>query len=177
MITESLSLFFSFLKVGAFSFGGAYSLIPVIEKEVVQSHSWLAQDEFLRVLSMVEIFPGAISIKFATYTGYKIAGIPGVVAANLGNMAVPIALILAASYLFAFVEANPRLMKAVEGMKFAILGMILAILYQYTLKNYPGAGSIIFLVLGFSLTLFFRLHPALIAVISGVLAYFLPMLI
>ena len=177
MITSIFDLFVSFLKVGAFSFGGAYSLIPVIEKEVVQSHSWLAQDEFLRVLSMVEIFPGAISIKFATYTGYKIAGIPGVFAANLGNMAVPVGLILAASYLFAYVEANPRIMKAVEGMKFAIIGMILAILYQYTFKNYSSAGNLLFLALGFSLTTFFKLHPALIALISGVIAYYIPMLI
>ncbi len=75
-----LQLFLSFLKVGSFSFGGAYSLLPLIEREVVTNNHWLSKEEFLRVLGMVEIFPGAISIKFATYTGYKTGGILGAVA-------------------------------------------------------------------------------------------------
>jgi len=59
-----LKLFLSFLKVGSFSFGGAYSLIPLIERETVKNHNWLTQDEFLKVLGGVEVLPGAISIKF-----------------------------------------------------------------------------------------------------------------
>jgi len=55
-----IELFISFMKVGSFSFGGAYSLIPLIEKEVVTNHQWLSNDEFLKVLGMVEVFPGAI---------------------------------------------------------------------------------------------------------------------
>ncbi|HAH21030.1 MAG TPA: chromate transporter, partial [Candidatus Omnitrophica bacterium] len=70
-------LFFSFLRVGFFAIGGAYSFLPLIEKEVVQKYGWLSKEEFLEVLGMVNIFPGAISIKYATYTGYKIAGIWG----------------------------------------------------------------------------------------------------
>lgn len=75
MVEKLVKLIISFLKVGSFSFGGAYSLIPIIEKEVVTNHQWLTKDEFLKVLGMVAVFPGALLIKFATYTGYKTAGI------------------------------------------------------------------------------------------------------
>jgi len=70
-----LKLFLSFLKIGLFAIGGAYSFLPLIERETVQYHHWLDKPEFLEVLGIVKIFPGAISIKFATYTGYKVAGI------------------------------------------------------------------------------------------------------
>lgn len=94
MIETLLNLFIAFLKVGSFSFGGAYSPTTLIEKEVVANHQWLTKDEFLKVLGMVEVFPGAISIKFATYRGFKSAGILGVIVANLGNLFTPALLIL-----------------------------------------------------------------------------------
>jgi chromate transporter len=167
---ELLKLFISFFKVGALSFGGAYSLIPVIESETVIRHSWLTADEFLKVLGMVEIIPGAISIKFATYTGYKAAGIPGAIVANLGNLTCPVILISIVAYTYSYIEKHEYIMNAFKGIKFAVLGMILAIVYQYFIKNYADWSNIIFLVLGFGLTIFFRLNPVYIIGISGLLA-------
>jgi hypothetical protein len=81
-----VQLFIAFLKIGLFAFGGAYSFVPLIEREVVQNHQWLAKAEFLEILGIVKVFPGAISIKFATYTGYKVAGVPGAIVANFANI-------------------------------------------------------------------------------------------
>jgi len=86
MLNVLWDLFFSFFKVGMISFGGAYSLIPDIEREVVKNNNWLSPDELMNILSITGFVPGAISIKFATYTGYKMAGILGVLAANSGNL-------------------------------------------------------------------------------------------
>ena len=91
-------IFFSFFRIGLFAIGGAYSFLPLIQKEVVERYQWLTKEEFLEVLGVVKIFPGAISIKFATYTGYKVAGIPGAVVANIGNLLPPVVLILLATY-------------------------------------------------------------------------------
>ncbi len=160
-------LFLSFLKVGSLSFGGAYSLLPVIENETVKNHAWLTNDEFLNILSMVEIIPGAISVKFATYTGYKVAGIPGVFAANLGNLTTPIILISLAAYFYNYIKSHEYLKNALNGVKFAILGMILAIVYQYSTKSYSDWFQFLFLATGFILTVFFRLNPIYIVAITG----------
>src|SRR3989338_1337438 len=107
-----LKLFLSFLKVGFFAVGGAYSFLPLIEKEVVQKYQWLSQEEFLEVLGMVKIFPGAISIKYATYTGYKVGGIWGAIAANTGNFLAPALLIGLASFLYIRYKNIPALKNA-----------------------------------------------------------------
>jgi chromate transporter len=170
---QIIELLISFLKVGSFSFGGAYSLIPLIEREVVQNHNWLTQDEFLRVLGMVEVFPGAISIKFATYTGFKVAGVPGAIIANIGNFIMPATIIMVAAYFYTQYEKNEFVVKIFTGIKFAIVGMIAAIMYQYAVKNFVEVKSLLFLVIGASLILLFNLHPAYVVIIAGVLAIFI----
>jgi chromate transporter len=116
-MTQIWELFLAFLKVGMLSFGGAFSLLPVIENEVVKNHHWLTQDEFLKVLGIVEFVPGAISIKFATYTGYKTAGMLGAVAANVGNMVFPAGLMVIVYFTLSHFQKNPYIVKAFEGIK------------------------------------------------------------
>ena len=63
-----VNLFLSFFRVGLLAIGGAYSFLPLIEKEIVERYHWLTKEEFLDISGLVQIFPGAISIKYATYT-------------------------------------------------------------------------------------------------------------
>jgi len=173
MFTDLLNLFWSFFKVGSFSFGGAYSLIPLIETEVVQNHQWLSQDEFLKVLGMVEVFPGAISIKFATYTGYKVAGVAGVIVANLGNMVMPVAIITVSAYFYSHFEKNVYVIKSFEGVKFVIIGMIVAIMLKYFNQSFSNWKVLIFLVLGFGLTYWLNVHPIILVLGAALLALFI----
>ncbi|MFH0876919.1 MAG: chromate transporter, partial [Candidatus Omnitrophota bacterium] len=82
-------LFMAFFKIGLFAIGGAYSFLPLTEREIVERYHWLTKTEFLDVSGFVKIFPGAISVKYATYTGYKIGGSFGVVVANFANLLAP----------------------------------------------------------------------------------------
>lgn len=173
MIENLLNLFWAFIKVGTFSFGGAYSLIPLIEKEVVANHQWLTNDEFLKVLGMVEIFPGAISIKFATYTGNKTAGVLGAIAANLGNIFTPAIIILFATQIYSYYQNNHFVTKAFDGIKYIIIGMIAAIMYQYALKNGNHWQEFVLLALGAALILFLKLHPAFVVIIGALLGIIL----
>jgi len=170
MLVKLFSLFISFLKVGSFSFGGAYSLFPLIEKEVVQNHHWLQQDEFLKVLGLVEVFPGAISIKYATYTGFKVAGVLGVIVANLGNLIMPATVIMLTIYFLDYFNKNEFVVKAFDGIKYAVIGMVAALIYQYGAKNVTEIKGVIIILIGFSLVFFLKLHPAYVVVISAIFA-------
>ena len=169
MIETLLKLFLSFLKIGSFSFGGAYSLIPLIEREVVTNNQWLSKEEFIKMLGVVEVFPGAISIKYATYTGYKTAGAAGIIAANLGNMFVPVTVMLLIFYFYSAFEKNKLVLKAFDGIKLAVIGMILGIMFQYFVNWVTDFKGILFVAVGLLLILVLKLHPALIVIIAGIL--------
>lgn len=169
MIEILLKLFISFLKVGSFSFGGAYSLIPLIEREVVTNNQWLTKEEFLKMLGVVETFPGAISIKYATYTGYKTAGVAGIIAANIGNMFVPMTIMLLIFYFYTAFEKNKLVVKAFDGIKLAVIGMILGIMIQYFVNWVTDFKSSVFVAVGLLLVLVLKLHPAYIVIIAGIL--------
>lgn len=165
-----LNLFFTFFKIGSLSFGGAYSFLPLIEKEVVQNHAWLSQEEFLEVLGMVQIIPGAISIKYATYTGYKVGGIFGVIAANLGNMLMPAIVIMIVAYFYSRFSKYPLVDKAFKGIQFAVIGMIAAVVYQYASKMSLEWRSVLFMIIAAVLILVFKLHPAIVIALAAILA-------
>ena len=79
-----LQLFFSFLQIGLFSFGGGYAAMPLIQGQVVTLHGWLTMSEFTDLITISQMTPGPIAVNSATFVGLKIAGIPGAVVATTG---------------------------------------------------------------------------------------------
>ena len=78
-----LQLFLSFLQVGAFSIGGGYAAMPLIQSQVVTSHGWLTMSEFTDLITIAEMTPGPIAVNSATFVGIRIAGVGGAVIATL----------------------------------------------------------------------------------------------
>ena len=79
-----LQLFISFLQIGAFSFGGGYAAMPLIQNQVVQVHPWLSQSEFIDLLTISQMTPGPIAVNSATFVGMRIAGMKGAIVATAG---------------------------------------------------------------------------------------------
>ena len=77
-------LFWTFFKIGAFTFGGGYAMIPLIQREVAERRHWLTEQDILDIVAIAESTPGPIAINSATFVGMKIAGVPGAVAATVG---------------------------------------------------------------------------------------------
>ena len=79
-----LQLFFSFLQIGLFSFGGGYAAVPLIQEQIVNIHGWLDMDQFTDLITISQMTPGPIAINSATFVGIRIGGIPGALVATLG---------------------------------------------------------------------------------------------
>lgn len=77
-------LFFTFLKIGSFTFGGGYAMIPLIQKEVVENKKWLTEKDISDVIAIAETTPGPIAINAATFVGYKTKGVKGAFASTMG---------------------------------------------------------------------------------------------
>jgi len=165
-----VKLFLAFFKIGLFAIGGAYSFLPIIEREVVEKYGWLTKEEFLDILGVAKIFPGAISIKYATYTGYKMAGILGAVVANLGNILVPALLILFVSGLYLKYKDLPVLKGAFHAVELAVFAMIIAVGFQLiNASQFLHLKSLLVLVLSLLLFIFTKVHPALIIILAGLI--------
>ena len=83
-IKRILTLLGTFLKIGAFTFGGGYAMIPLIQKEVVEKHKWMTDDDILEIVAIAESTPGPIAINAATFVGYRTAGFFGAFCATVG---------------------------------------------------------------------------------------------
>ena len=169
MIMIIAKLFLVFLRVGFFAIGGAYSFLPLIEKEVVERYDWLTREEFMDVLALVKVFPGAISVKYATYTGYKIAGISGAISANLGNLFAPALLIVFGVVVYTRYKDLEIVRRAFDRIHFAILAMIIAVAFRLVNVNHlMQFKNILILVISFILFIYTKVHPALIVIGAGV---------
>ncbi|MGB4015440.1 MAG: chromate transporter [Bacilli bacterium] len=96
-----LELFLTFLKIGAFTFGGGYAMIPLIQHEIVEKKKWLTDDEMIDMLTIAESTPGVIAVNSATFVGYKIGGFAG---AALATLAVVLPAFLVITLIALFVE-------------------------------------------------------------------------
>lgn len=165
-----LNLFIVFFRVGLFAIGGAYSFLPLIEKDVVEQYHWLTKEEFLDVLGIVKIFPGAISIKYATYTGYKIARLPGAIVANIGNLLAPALLILFASLLYVKYRDLPAVKSAFGAIELVIFAMIIALAFQMvSINQLTHPKNLLIIISAFVLFVYTKVHPALIIIGAGLL--------
>lgn len=148
--------------------------MPLLEKELVQSYQWVGREEFLDILSMVRVFPGAISIKFATYIGYKIAGIPGAIVANIGNILGPVVLIILASSLYAKYKDLPSVKGAFSMIQLVVFAMIIAVAFRLiNVNQLIQLRSLLIIVVSFVLFIYTRVNPVLIIMAAGVLGVFL----
>jgi chromate transporter len=120
-----LDLFFTFLKIGAFTFGGGMVMIPFIEQDAVRTFGWLTQREFVDAIAMGQITPGPIVIS-SVFIGYKVAGLAGAVLA-MGAISLPTFFYsIAAAYHLHRLKTNLRVRAVLRGVGPAVVGMILA---------------------------------------------------
>ncbi len=120
-----LELFLTFAKIGMFTFGGGYAMISVIENNCVERKKWITHDEMMDMTVIAESTPGPIAINCSTFTGYKIAGIPGALASTVG-MVVPsfVIIFIISMFLDNFLELTV-VANAFKGIKIAVGLLIL----------------------------------------------------
>jgi len=125
VIAILLSLYWSFLKVGLFTIGGGYAMIPLMEAEVITVHNWLSASEFLDIIAVAEMTPGPISINAATFIGYTMAGVAGSLIASLGVITPSLVLLLLLSRVLIDVIQNPGAQNFINGLRSALVALIL----------------------------------------------------
>lgn len=163
-------LFVSFFKIGLFAIGGAYSFLPLTEKEIVEKYHWLSKTEFLDISGFVKVFPGAISVKYATYTGYKIGGFGGVFIANFANLLAPAVCVMLASFFYFKYKNIPQVKNAFHVIQLVVFAMIIAVAFQtIDLSRLWSWFSILVVTLALVLFMYAKIEPAIIIILAGLI--------
>ena len=119
-------LFLSFMKVGAFTICGGYAMIPLMERELVARHHWLSGEEFLDQVALAQAMPGVFAVNMASMTGYRLRRVGGAVAATVGNVLVPIVLILLLATVFSALRSNEYVERVFLGLRPCVVALIAA---------------------------------------------------
>lgn len=174
-MTLLLRILLSFLKVGLFGYGGGPSMIPLVQEEVVEVNGWLSTEEFVDALAMGYSLPGPIVIKMATYVGYKLAGVPGLVSAVLGISLPGLLLMLVMTIFFFRFKDHPRVQAVLQAVRPAVVGLLAMVIYNVwpTAVNRRWDSALIAFATLLAVTLL-NVHPALAilaAAVLGIIVY------
>lgn len=124
--TGLMDIFLIFLKIGAFTFGGGYAMIALLEDEFVDKRSWFNESEFLDMTAIAESTPGPVAINAATYLGYKLAGFKGALAASLAVCIPSFAIIYVISFFYERFQQITWVASAFKGIQACVVYLILS---------------------------------------------------
>ncbi len=145
-------VFFTFFRIGAFTFGGGYAMIPLIQKETVEKHKWVTDDDILELIAIAESPPGPIAINSATFVGYRAAGVLGSVVATLGVVLPSFVIILLLSFLLQNFQDIPAVQYAFFGIRAGVLALLCKSLWTMYKKSPKGWVSYVVMAAAFVLT-------------------------
>lgn len=174
-----LQLFISFVKVGAFSFGGGYAALPLIQEEIVTNHQWLTQQEFTDLITISQMTPGPIAINSATFVGNQIAGVPGGLIATFGSVLPSIILVTILAYIYMKYRNLDSLQYVLKALRPAVVAMIATAGMSILVTSFWGdqvmgietikLTAVLIFVICFVLLKKTRLDPVVVMILAGVL--------
>ena len=145
-------IFLTFLKIGGFTFGGGYAMIPLIQKETVENHKWITDDDILEIIAIAESTPGPIAINSATFVGYRTCGVLGSVAATLGVVLPSFVIIFAISFVLRQFQEVKAVQYAFNGIRAGVMALLCKALWGMYKKNKKNWASYIVMAGSFLLT-------------------------
>ena len=123
---KPLQLFLTFFKIGAFTLGGGYAMLSMVEKAVVDQKKWIPGDEFWDMIAVVQSLPGVFAVNSALYVGHRVAGTKGALAAMLGAILPSITIILLLATIFREYRDQPVVERIFKGIRPCVVALILA---------------------------------------------------
>ena len=172
-----LEAFGIFFKIGAFTIGGGYAMVPLIENEIVTKRKWIAQEDFIDLLAISQSAPGILAVNISIFIGYKLRGIRGSIITALGTILPSFIIILAIALFFHSFKDNPIVERIFKGIRPAVVGLLAsAALVLMTAENfgsptedtYSFVISIIIFLIAFIGTRKYKANPILMIIACGI---------
>lgn len=160
-------MFITFFKIGAFTFGGGYAMIPIIQEEMVSKKKWIDENEFLDAIAVAQGSPGPVAVNTSIYVGYRVKGLPGALMAALGTVLPSFIIILLIAKFFYQYRDNPILDKIFLGIRPAIVALILSAVYKLMRSSRLGYKKLIISLVSVLAIVFLNISPIYLVIAGG----------
>jgi len=167
-VGKLFELFMVFFKIGAFTIGGGYAMVPLIQEEICSRKKWSSDEEFLDIIAIAQSLPGVLAVNTASILGYKLFGIPGVLAAVLGAVLPSFVIILVIAVFFAQFAKYKATELIFRGVRPAVASLMAFAVIKLG-KKVGISGFNIAMGLLATVLLIFKLHPIIIITASGII--------
>ena len=157
-----MELFFTFFKIGLFTFGGGYAMIPLIQREVVESKQWITREEMLDIIAVAESTPGPLAVNMATFVGSRVSGTPGAAAATAGVVLPSFLIILILANVLEMIERLPVVRYAFAGIRAGVLALIINALLSLLGQGQRTIFSCLIILGAFISSAFFHVNTILV---------------
>ena len=162
-----LQLFFIFARIGGFTFGGGYAMLPMLQKELVENKGWTTNEELIDYYAIGQCTPGIIAVNVATFVGYKTKGVLGGIVATLGMITPSIIIVgLIAAFISGFQDYEV-VQWAFSGIRAAVVALILSAMWKIAKKSLVDIFAVIIFLAVAVLSYFTDLSPVIFVIAAG----------
>ncbi|MBR5476340.1 MAG: chromate transporter [Bacteroidaceae bacterium] len=171
MNASLIELFTTFSKIGLFTIGGGYAMIPLMERDIVDRNAWVKKEDFLDLLAVAQSAPGVFAVNMATFVGYRLRGIKGAFFAALGNILPSVLIILLIALFFNSFRENEVVNNIFKGLRPAVVALIAVPVFSVAKSAKITWATVWIPILSALLIVLFGVSPIyiiLMAVVAGV---------
>ena len=167
-MNKYLEIFSCFAKIGAFTIGGGYAMIPIIQKEVVEKKGWIEEEDFMDVLAISQSAPGLLAVNISIFLGYRLKGVKGSIVATLGSVLPSFLIILLIAMFFAGYQDNPTVIKIFKGIRPVVVSLIAVPVINMAKKAKLNIYTGMLAVATALLVTFLKVSPIYILMVAGI---------
>ena len=165
-----LQIFITFAKIGAFTIGGGYAMIPLIKNEIVRK-GWMEEEDFPDIIALSQSAPGLLAVNISIFVGYRLKGVKGSIVATLGSITPPFLIILAIAMAFTGFQDHPVVVRIFHGIRPVVVALIAVPMLQMALKANKtwwmwGMSAVTLLLVAF-----LNVSPVYILIVTIVVSY------
>ena len=168
LLKKLINLFLTFLRIGAFTFGGGYAMIPLIQKEMVEKNKWISDDEILEVIAISESTPGPISVNVATFIGYKVYGFFGAFVSTFALILPAFCIMFLISFVLGKFQNNEIIQYAFLGIRAGVIALIISSFIKMYKQISKNLLSYFIMFFSFILSVFVDINAIFIILICAV---------
>ena len=164
-----LELFWIFFKIGTFTLGGGYAMVPLIQNEIVNKKKWIEEEEFVKLLALAQSSPGALAVNVSVFVGYKIKRMLGLITTVLGATLPSFIIILVIASLFSNIQDNIYVIKAFKAIRPMVVALIAASVYTIGKSAKINKKTLWIVILVAVMVAFLKFPPIVMIILGAVL--------